>query len=132
MRVFYLYYGFRLYFLQTHKREDKKIPSDNTEETWLRDNLQKSIDDFRYFFRFSIFFFDFRLLFRERDFHRRVGGNLEALESVASRGRLNFVLELDEGDVVTAGNQSNLFEAGELKKTKKVNEPYRTFKTLIS
>jgi hypothetical protein len=29
---------------------------------------------------------------------------------------LYFVLELDEGDVVAAGDQANLFEAGELQK----------------
>ena len=55
------------------------------------------------------------LLFGERYFHGGGRGDLESLQSVSGRSRLNLVLELDEGDVVTTRNQSDLFEARELK-----------------
>jgi hypothetical protein len=37
---------------------------------------------------------------------------------------LDLVLELDEGDVVTARNQTNLFEAGKLKVEEKQKKSY--------
>lgn len=42
---------------------------------------------------------------RRRDF--------EALQRLASASRLNFVLEFDEGDVVTAGDQTDFLESRE-------------------
>ncbi len=104
MRVIYLYYGCTFTNTLT-ERERKKNLSDNTEETrYQRRSKEKQ---WRHDIRF-------RLLFGEGDLHRRVGRDLEALERVSGRGRLYFVLELDEGDVVSAGDQANLFEAGEL------------------
>merc|ERR1719188_2660329 len=54
------------------------------------------------------------LLLGERDLHGFGRGDLEALQGVPCRRRLNLVLELDEGDVVPAGDEADLLEAREL------------------
>ena len=51
----------------------------------------------------------------EGDLHGRVGRDLEALEGVSGSSGLDLVFELDEGDVVTARNKTDLLESGELK-----------------
>ncbi len=55
-------------------------------------------------------------LLGEGDLHGRRRRDLEALQCVSGGRGLDLVLELDESDVVTARNQANLFEAGELKR----------------
>lgn len=55
------------------------------------------------------------LFFSKRYFHGMGRSDLEALKSVFGSCGLQFVLELDECDVVPVGDKSNLFEAGKSK-----------------
>ena len=55
------------------------------------------------------------LFLSEGDLHGRVWRDLEALEGVTGSSGLDLVLELDEGDVVTARNKTHLLESRELK-----------------
>ena len=48
------------------------------------------------------------LLLGKGDLHGGSGRDLEALERVSGRGRLQLVLEFDNRNVVTPGHQSNL------------------------